>query len=248
MQSLPTSGLRLAATAVVVALLLGACGVTDSTRGEAPDTQDEPTTSAAPEPDTEPIALEDVAEGTSLDPGVYLLPARSRPDLPAALLEVPSGFVGGGEFIMATGKGFAALAYWEVTHVYANACSKQGLRDAGSSVEDLAEALESQAMLLPTGPVAVAVNGHEGLYLEMSAPDLDYQSCKMNDVAFWHSAAGDLYSGVAGSVVRVWILDVDGRRAVLNTYAEPGATKAQVERLTKLVESARFIGADGSEL
>ena len=245
-QSKARSRLRLARTAVMVAVLLCACGDGDRTTDAGP----EQAASVEPGGDPGPTPLTDLPEETPLDAGTYLLPARQRADLPAALLDVPSGLLGGGEFLFATGKGFAALAYWEVTDVYANPCSKRGRRDAGSSVEDLGEALEALALLSPTRPVPVAINGHEGLYLEMSAPDLDYQKCQTNDVAFWHSAAGDrdLYSGVAGAVVRIWILDVDGRRAVLNTYAEPGATKAQVERLRKVVESARFIGADGSEL
>jgi hypothetical protein len=144
--------------------------------------------------------------------------------------------------LFAAGDSFAALAYWKVKGIYNDPCTKRGaMKAAGPTVDDLAASLASQSILSPTTPVPVSIGGHQGLYLEMTVPDLDFDKCKENDVAFWFSeGAGDLYSDTPGSLVRTWILDVDGARAVLNTYTEPGATEEQSERLNQVVESARF--------
>jgi hypothetical protein len=167
--------------------------------------------------------------------------------MPIAVLDVPAGFEGGGDFLVATGKSFAAMAYWKVTGVYNDPCTKRGLTTAGPTVDELASLLATQAMLSATRPVPVSISGHQGLYLEMTVLDLNFDRCKENDVAFWSSdAAGDLYSDIPGSLVQTWILNVDGNRAVLNTYVEPGASERQSKGLNHVVESARFTSTDGS--
>jgi hypothetical protein len=203
--------------------MLCACGDGTSTRVGEPD--HEP--SSEPSGDAQPTRLDQLAEGTALDPGVYALPVRGGEDMPPAVIDVPSGFEGGGDFLLATGEAFAALAYWKVAGVYNDPCTKRGGRKAaGPTVDDLAALLASQSMLSATRPVPVSIGGHQGLVLEMTVPELDYRKCKEEDVAFWFSdTAGDLYSDTPGALVRTWILDVEGNRAVLNTYVEPGASE-----------------------
>jgi hypothetical protein len=232
-----------AAAVAVIAVLLGACSDTATTTVAEP--QDPPT---EPPADLQPTRLDHLAEGTALAPGVYALSARAQPDMPLAVLEVPAGFKGGGDFLFATGDAFAALAYWKVKGIYNDPCTKRGgMETAGPTVDDLAALLASQSTLAATTPVPVSIGGHQGLYLEMTVPHLDYHKCKQNDVGFWLSErAGDLYSDTPGALVRTWVLDVDGARAVLNTYTEPGATEKQLEGLNQVVESARFTSTGGS--
>jgi hypothetical protein len=45
---------------------------------------------------------------------------------------------------------------------------------------------------------------------------------------------------VRGHVERLWILDVEGGRIVVEASHEPGATEEQVAELTGIVESVRF--------
>jgi hypothetical protein len=227
----------------MIAVLLGACGGATTTVAEP---EQEPITE--PSADPQPTRLDQLAEGTALAPGDYALSARAQPDMPFAVIDVPAGFEGGGDFLFAAGDAFAALAYWKVKGIYNDPCTKRGAKKAaGRTVDDLAALLASQSILSPTTPVPVSIGVHRGLYLEMTAPHLDYGKCKENDVGFWLSErAGDLYSDTPGVLVRTWILDVDGARAVLNTYTEPGATEEQIEGLNQVVQSARFSSTGGS--
>lgn len=230
----PASVRAVAFVVATAAVLLGACG--DDTRSNDADATRVPSAGA------EPTRLDRLPEGTPLDPGTYALSARGHPDLPRVVLDVPRGFEGGGDFLMASGQSLAALAYWTVAGVYDDPCTKRSRRSAGRTVEDLAEILASQPMLSPSEPAAVQVGDREGLYLEMRVPEIDFQECAEDDVAFWSSVpAGDLYSATAGALVRVWIVDLDGTRVVLNTYTEPGASTEQVDGLDDVVASARFV-------
>ena len=91
----------------------------------------------------------------------------------------------------------------------------------------------------------MVLDGHRGLYLELSAPaGLDYRSCGPDGgVLVWE--AGD-----AGRVLEVpstdryWIMDVGGQRVVISALTLEGATIAAVERVTRVAKSTTFTGAE----
>jgi hypothetical protein len=59
----------------------------------------------------------------------------------------------------------------------------------------------------------------------------------------WEGKPDDAHHGPwsPGAVDHTWILDVDGVRVVLVAIEEPGITPAQVDELTDMVESVRFV-------
>ena len=127
-------------------------------------------------------------DGSRLDPGPYALTAIGGQELPLAVVDVPSGFEAGGDFLFGGG----AIGYWSVSGVYRNPCTKLGgPKDVGSTVDELATTLASQPMIPATKPVPVSIGGHDGAYLEMTAPKLDYNACTPKDVAFWRTENGD---------------------------------------------------------
>jgi hypothetical protein len=89
----------------------------------------------------------------------------------------------------------------------------------------------------------VTLDGHDGLYLELTAPDLEYDDCLEGDVQYWDSApGGSRYTDQAHAVDRVWVLDVDGARVVLTIFTVAGVSTAQANELAAIVESVRFAG------
>jgi hypothetical protein len=96
--------------------------------------------------------------------------------------------------------------------------------------------LDVQRLTTATDPVPVAVDGHDGLYLELSTPaDLDYATCQKDGLVAWDDATAWAEPGVT----RLWILDVDGQRVVLTLNGEP--TKATERVFTGMVRSAEFV-------
>ena len=96
--------------------------------------------------------------------------------------------------------------------------------------------MDAQKLTTATDPVPVAIDGHDGLYLEVSTPaKLDYGTCHEDGLVIWDDAAA--WSEPA--VTRIWILDVDGQRVVLTLNG--GATKATERVFTGMVRSAEFV-------
>lgn len=220
----------LPATLAAVTALLSAC-------------TDDPTATMAGEPSgpasspSQTPLVTTLPDGSRLDPGSYALTAVGGPELPPAVVDVPSGFEAGGGFLFGGG----AIGYWSVSGVYKDPCTKQGgLKDVGHTVDELATALASQPMIPATTPVPVSIGGHDGAYLVLTAPHLDYHACDPQDVAFWSTDHGDRFAEAAGRFDRVWILDVEGNIAVLNAAFEPGVSQQDIQALTKVVESAEF--------
>ncbi len=96
-------------------------------------------------------------------------------------------------------------------------------------------ALEKQEQTATTEPVPVAVDGHAGLYLELTAPaDLSFATCDLGYFSYWEGSPDDAQHTVdsPGTVDRTWILDVAGDRVVVVAAAPPGVTAAQVREMT----------------
>ena len=151
-----------------------------------------------------------------------------------------------------------AMQFWDVGEVYGHPCKWQGtLFDPGPTVDDLANALVDIPMRHASEPVDVSIDGYLGKYLEWSVPadigsgtteqevfkdcDTDagehYFESWIGDPAGW---GGDRYHQAAGQIDRLWILDVDGVRFVIDAFSMPGSTKNEIATLVDVVESITF--------
>jgi hypothetical protein len=223
-----------ALTAVVV--LLSACTDTSAATEDGPP--------QSPSIASPPPLIATLPAGSRLDPGPYALAAIGAPEMPRAVVNVPSGFEAGGDFLFSEE---AAIGYWAVSGVYRNPCTKEGgLMTVGHTVDDLANALASQPLIPATKPVPISIGGHDGAYLELTAPLLDYDACTPQDVAFWRTENGDRFTDAAGKFDRVWILDVEGNRVVINAAFDRRATVQEVQALTNVVESVEFTEPNAS--
>jgi hypothetical protein len=111
----------------------------------------------------------------------------------------------------------------------------------GSTVADLATALATQPRLRGTDPVPVTIGGYDGMYVELTHPQANCPG-----IVLWlaprviHSAYEDQFVN-PGDVARIWILDVDGTRVVIDTIHPAHASDEKVAHLTRMVETATFM-------
>lgn len=171
-------------------------------------------------------------------------------EAPDALVEIPVGFENGalhgdvaptglGWYVVSTG-GHEFLGLSVVTSVEGDACRAPGT-DAvtpGPSVEELADALEAQESTDATAPEPVTLAGYDGLYLELAGP-ADLGDCA-EAPALWDSRG--IYG--EGQVDRVWVLDVDGQRVVVDaSHSQPESEAADIEQLNAMVDSLEIVTA-----
>ncbi|HVQ21797.1 MAG TPA: hypothetical protein VMT36_00870, partial [Candidatus Saccharimonadia bacterium] len=109
--------------------------------------------------------------------------------------------------------------------------------DFGPSVDDLADHIVSLKGLDVVAPLPVTLGGYHGKYLEFTVtPDID---CAPGDYYPWQ---GRVLQGL-GEIDRVWILDVDGTRLVVDAQAQLDKTPADLAELQSMVDSIRITAA-----
>ncbi len=205
--------------------------------------------------------LEELDDDAPVAPGRYA--ARfSGDDLepgPVADLDVPPGFRSVDGFYLYSPEGGRSLGLWIVGSVNRNPCYSVDFAEPGPSVRALADALVAQPLLRGTEPTPVRLAGFDGLSLQQSVPaGLDWRDCltwagsprrsttapppkPMFYFATWRDpGVGVNWNYAPGQTHRVWILDVNGHRLVVDAAYDRDATAEQVRELTGMVESIRF--------
>ena len=111
----------------------------------------------------------------------------------------------------------------------------------GPTVDGLASALAAVPLRNATTPVDVTVDGYTGKYLEWSVPDaIDFATCDKEDgEARFQSWTGRWQQG-PGQVDRLWILDIDGARLVMDAWYAKETTAVDRAELTQIMDSIRF--------
>lgn len=148
------------------------------------------------------------------------------------------------------------LSVWDVGRVFRDPCHWVGQDyDPGPTVEDLVAALVAQPMRNASEPTAVTIAGYSGQYLEWSVPtDLksstwtDFDACDSDPSDVVHrnfnswlgNGMGNRYQQVPGQVDRLWVLDVDGQRLVIDATYSADTVRADREELSIVAESLRF--------
>jgi hypothetical protein len=112
-------------------------------------------------------------------------------------------------------------------------------------VRDLADALARNEVTQATPPRRATLAGHDGLRLTLRLPaDFDIDRCPSGRVQLWEDAGGgNRYLEQPGQRLRLWILDLDGQRVVVNASDGPANTAEEVAEVTRMVRSVTFTGA-----
>ena len=207
---------------IVVALLASGC-----------------TTSAPP---TATVGATPQAMGTQdLTAGTYafgpLFDASGKP-FPKVLITVPNGWNSyeglAVESLTGTPRELA-VSVWNVADVYANGCHWLGpMIHPGATVDELAAVLAARPLRNATTPAAVSFGGYHGKYMEWSVPagiqfqqsfaERGFSDCDGSTFKSWNDGSGDRYQQGPGQVDRLWILDVEGHRIVIDATYMPGST------------------------
>ena len=185
-----------------------------------------------------------------LAPGRYSMAAWG-PDgdtrLPRAVLEVPKGYFSNGGWAVDAGHEslepdqWGEVAVWPVTHVVDDPCEGVRTTRVGPTVRDLARALAAQTGTTTTRPRPVTLDGHRGLYLELTAP-ASVSGCTNNELALWRSSPDLVHAQNRGGIVHHnWILDVDGTRLVVTVANHPDQSPAQHQELIDIAETIHFV-------
>lgn len=230
--------IRYSAIAVALMSILAACS--DDQAASDPVATDKQTTSAAPTPDCPAVAF----HHDDLAPGCWAIQVRGLPGSPLAELDLPAGFSGNDAWVWVNEVGddeWGAISLISAGDVYSDPCTRAGdPPKVGPSMEDLASALADQKVTTTTRPVPVSLDGHEGVYLEMSVPaGFDVSKCRDEELIIWSNSA-ESPGADPGLVSRLWLLELGGHRVVLAVNTNADATKETVETFTGIAEAATF--------
>jgi hypothetical protein len=195
-----------------------------------------------------------------LEPGTYrhvLDGLDYEPDPPVLELTLPQGWsvlpVGS---LLREGEG-VTISFWNVAHVFPDPCHWHGEQDpVGPGIRDLAQALQRVPGRDASEPVEVEVDGRWGMFLQWRVPPDQESDRPGSFVGCDDTRTGDTlyvswttwpngrqrYHRFPGEVDRMWILDVDGRRLLIDAQQEPNASAAAIADIDAIIASIRFVG------
>lgn len=187
-----------------------------------------------------------------LEPGSYSLAAwgdTNAEPLPRAIFEVPAGYFSNGGYVIDAGSDgspeadqYGVVQVSRVHQVLTDPCRLGTATEVGSTVADLARALVDQRGP-STQPTAVELDGHTGLYLEVTVPpNLDLADCTNSEYPLWLARpdTAQAHSDRAGIVHHLWLLDVEGTRLVLAVSNYPDQPESQHQELITIAETVHF--------
>ena len=192
----------------------------------------------------------------ALSPGVQVLDLVSREtspggpaQLPQIQLTLPKGWFNYDGWGMNDGGALirrAALSFWDVNKVYPTGChwASKPMIDPGPTVDGLARVLYARPLRHASKPRGVTLGGFHGKYLRWSVPrNMSWAHCRQGYFESWTAKgwASDRYQQGGGQVDRLWILNVDGQRLVIDAAYGEGATKKQRVELNRIVHSIHFL-------
>lgn len=227
--------IAVAAAVVVVAAIVGFNYVNNSVGSDQPSPT--PTPTATPRPASLP------ASG-ALDPGTYVMPSAVTPV--EFNFSVPAGWATDTDRFISKHRrepGELAFSVWEVTHVFGNGCQTEGsLIEVGPTVDDLANALATQQGRETAGPTDTMLGGYPAKRVELSVPaDWDTAGCEV--IRNWADIGGSLdggWSSRPGQTDVIYVLEVAGKRLVINTWRFEDTSAADITELEGIIASIRF--------
>jgi hypothetical protein len=242
--------IALAAAAVVVVAVVGlnlvprsgGIGVPVATATPAPTPSPTPSPASVSSSAPSPRVASLPGEQMPIVPGTYGLDDPF--ELPVALT-IGSGWTswsGSTQYGMAiykdspdppAGKGIIVIV---VDDVYADVCdpSKGPLTPRlGPTVDDLVAALSSQPGTTVSPPEDVSVAGYSGKILEYTATG-EGAGCEV--LHRWPTLLGDRQA-LPNEHDRLWILDVDGVRLVIDAFSFSGASAADLAEIEAIVQT-----------
>jgi len=243
-----TSLHRALPSCTVLAILLGSC-----TAGASQDDE------GLPAPERSPRAVVTPAGDPSYssDPEEPFLLPRGSDFVPMSAgryeawrigssdhyeVDVPDGWrVLAGTYLNAPADGhgifFVASLPRKRTDLAVHPCRDHTLWRVGPTVRDFAEAMRKQPVWRVSTPRPVALDGHQGLYVEVELPArVDPARCVDGAVSEYESGPDGMATTVSYKG-RWWILDVHGQRLVVMARCYDTCTQQDLDTMTAMAES-----------
>ncbi len=210
-----------------------------------------PTTAPTIAPTPSPIPVPTAPRG-SLDAGTYRIDDPSLTAVPFTFT-VPDGWVSREHAVINKGQdtpGEVSFYPFNVTHIYSDACTSDGVLAAiGPTPDDLVQALVDQGGSDASTPVDVTVGGYPATRIDMSIPAaLDLGTCRHAPdllLQIWADEAEESFFAIPAErrdqVFPVYIVDVDGTRAVFLPSQQAEATAADIAELESVLASITFV-------
>lgn len=229
--------LRLALVAalglIVVVVALGVWGGGGPIGPGGPSPSPSPTSSPRPLPASVPLST-----------GSYLYD-NSRFTSVAFTFTVPDGWAvqNGGWTVSIDQPDEVGFDSSVLDSINADACAQETkLVDAGSTVDDLVNALLDQSGPVVEGPFDVTLGGYPGKRLDVTTPvAADLARCNVPDaLQLWRDQAGNHAVVFADWQTSIYIVDVGGKRVVLMTVHQKSSPASDVAELEAVIKSIRF--------
>ena len=131
-----------------------------------------------------------------------------------------------------------------VFRIFSDRCNWSGTElDTGSTVDDLAGAFATVWGPDASSATAVNVDGFSGKHMVLTVPsDIRLGDCDSSKYAVWAGTDGLPKRWVQGpdQILNVWILDVDGRRILIESSHFPDASEADQGELQQMFDSLQI--------
>ena len=184
-----------------------------------------------------------------IEPGTYLVPrgVSSGVDFTVTF---PEGWRVRYDYVFDTNSEQAdevSIETFDVHKIYADAC--RGERGAQTKVapgvDGLVEALLAQPGPAKNGPVETTLGGYPASRVDLRVPDrLQSKDCFMGPgrgVQIWHTKADGYQVLDPEGVLSVYVVDVNGERAVFTTQYRPARTSSEDRaELQQVLDSIRI--------
>jgi hypothetical protein len=193
--------------------------------------------------------LRTLARDGAIEPGTYLVPtsARSAVDFTVTF---PDGWKVFDDYqyspnLRETDQ--PVIEPFVIDKIYADACrgERGDQTTVGPGADDLVNALLAQVGPAKSGPVETTLGGYPATRIDLRVPDrLQTQNCFMGPgtgVQLWLSPPNNYLVIDPEGVVSVYVVDVDGERAVFATQYRPASTSSEdLVNLQHVLDSIRI--------
>lgn len=221
----------------VMVLLAAGCG-TESPSSETSALRSPAASTPNPSPST--YVLSEASDG-AIGITVTVPPTADWSGMPGEwwMERLPGGFG------PPMGTGIIAFTVDKKFYVYGDPCDWRSTKPEtpATTVDELIAALASQASRNPSAPEQITVNGYSGMKITLHVPDdIRLEDCD-GGVFSTLGVAGEhpaLWAQGRGEIDEIWIVDVDGRIALIEGGYYPDTPERVVAELHGILNSAIF--------
>ena len=189
----------------------------------------------------------------TLEPNLHGQACLSRgryevdPTLPVSVtVAVPDGWSAGGNWIVIGPKGSdaphgMAVRFYTAQNLYRNPLSPgEGLVVplVGPSVDDLVNAMVNHPDWTTTGPTHITIDGYAGQVVHVTLP-----AGTSNTTPFYLSVdanGGQAWGWAPGQLFDIYVVDVGGKRLVIDAFHYPGTSAADLAAQTAVIHSIQL--------